>query len=452
MQVKKTIIKLVVAILAAFPVAVSAQTSSINAFSPYSMYGIGELSTPGTLSERSMGGVGVAMRSTSAVNVLNPAAYSATRQKSFLFNFGVEGQNYYNSQQNGDATLKTSYNTFNFHDIAIQLPLTRGLGFGFSLTPYSDVGYRTSFLHDTSDDEVWGGVGPVLYSYEGEGDVTEVKFGVGWELFKNLSLGVAVQYYWGDISRTYTAVMSGITGEGTFYPTSGTDNYSISRIKGQFGLQWNPIFNNRRILTVGATYDIGGDLSPRVTKKIYVGDLLNSVVKEDESHLEMVLPAQLAVGLCYQTPRLILGADYVFQDWGSRNARTELMASGYEVAYCNTNTVKFGLEYTPNRGDIRHFYNRWSYRAGFRYGGYHQTFGGKELSQYAVTAGIGIPVRFLAVSSIDLGVEYGARSGGALSGNIGLPRQRFFKFALSFSFLGGPTENSEYWFVRPKYD
>ena len=46
MQVKNTLIKLVVAAAAMFPFAVSAQTSSINAFSPYTMYGIGEQNTP----------------------------------------------------------------------------------------------------------------------------------------------------------------------------------------------------------------------------------------------------------------------------------------------------------------------------------------------------------------------------------------------------------------------
>ena len=31
--------------------------------------------------------------------------------------------------------------------------------------------------------------------------------------------------------------------------------------------------NQKRMLTLGATYDFGGDLNPEVTKRIYVGDL-----------------------------------------------------------------------------------------------------------------------------------------------------------------------------------
>ena len=99
MPVKNTLIKLLVAAAVLVPAAVAAQTSSINAFSPYTMYGIGELNTQGTLAMRSMGGVGVAMRNAGVMNLLNPAAYSTAPQKTFLFNFGVEGQNYYNAQQ-----------------------------------------------------------------------------------------------------------------------------------------------------------------------------------------------------------------------------------------------------------------------------------------------------------------------------------------------------------------
>ena len=169
---KKTLIELLLAVAVLLPAAALAQTSSINAFSPYTLYGIGELNTPGALPLRSMGGVGVAMRSGGVVNQLNPAAFSVAPQKTFLFNFGLEGQNYYNAQQLEGVNRTTAYNTFNFHDIAFQMPLAKGLGLGFTLTPYSSTGYRIKGEHafDPSD-PVWGNVGRVGYVYEGEGVV-----------------------------------------------------------------------------------------------------------------------------------------------------------------------------------------------------------------------------------------------------------------------------------------
>ena len=165
MIVKRLMYRLAVAAMLVVPVSAMAQTSSINAFSPYSMYGIGELQTPGVVAQRSMGGVGLGMRSSVMVN----------RQQKYA--------------DGAQTTSRTSYNTFNFHDIAFQLPLARRLGLGFSLTPYSSVGYRVSA--DEQSDDVWGNIGRVQYLYAGEGDLTEVKLGIGWEVVKRVSIGVA---------------------------------------------------------------------------------------------------------------------------------------------------------------------------------------------------------------------------------------------------------------------
>lgn len=452
MRVKKTLISLAVAVAAMLPATVRAQSSSINAFSPYTMYGIGELNTQGTLPMRSMGGVGVANPTSGIMNLLNPAAYSNMPRKSFMLDFGVEGQNYYNSQTVGDVHKKTAYNTFNFHDIAFQLPLGKKIGLGFSLTPYSSVGYRVNNTHDVNDDDIWGNVGRIQYTYQGEGDVTEVKFGIGWEIFKNFSVGLAAQYYWGDIDRSFTMTPIAITGTGTFTSTVGNDNYSVSSFKGQVGFQYSPILNHKRALTIGATYDFGGDLSPRVSKHIVVGDMFNTAVKGDTLSLPLVLPRQLAAGVYYQTPKLAIGVDYVYQNWGGRNSQVE-MTSGTKpmtVAYANTSTIKVGVEYTPDRFDVRRFFKRWSYRAGFRYGDYNQAYDGNRIGQYAVTLGVGVPIKYRAISGIDVGFEYGRR-GGNLAKSLGLVQQQYFKFAIGFTLFAG-AENNEYWFLRPKFD
>lgn len=456
MRVKNTLIKLVVAAAAMFPFSVLAQTSSINAFSPYTMYGIGELNTPGTLPTRSMGGAGVALRNSGIVNLLNPASYSVAPQKTFLFTFGVEGQNYYNSQKVEGEAKSTAYNTFNFRDIAFQMPLGKKIGLGFSLTPYSSVGYRTQYTHEyRPDDPVWGNVGRVNYVYAGEGDVTEVKLGIGWEVFKNFSIGAAAQYYWGDIDRSYGMQATAITGDGTFNATVGSDNYSISSIKGQVGVQWNALLTRKRVLTVGATYDFGGDLSPRVTATNYISNVNSSLIKGDTTNLKLVLPRQLQAGVYYQDEKWAVGLDYVYQNWGGRNEATQQTGvsgedrTSYEVAYANTSTVKIGVEFTPNRYDVRRFLKRWSYRAGFRYGDYNQTYNGERLGQWAVTAGFGIPVKFMAVSAVDFGVEFGRR-GYNVAERIGLVRQQYFKFALNLTLFAG-SENGEYWFLRSKY-
>ncbi len=439
---------------------VTAQTGATNVFSPYSMYGVGELNTQGTLPMRSMGGVGLGWRSTSMSNLLNPAGYSATLRKSFIFNFGAEGVHVMNSQNRYDASTgadagsaKSSKTSFNFHEIALQMPLAKGLGLGLSLTPYSSVGYNMTAVEQNEDS--WAEIGKVKYNYQGEGDITEVKLGIGWEIFKGFSIGVAGMYYWGDIDRSYkTMVANNVVGDGSYLAVNGNDNFSVSNFKFQVGLQYSIINNDKRALTVGATYDIGGALRPKVTKNVYLDDLLSTTVYREDERGEIRLPMQIAGGVFYQDAKWAVGFDYVYQNWKGKNAAlTETVDNGISVAYANTSTYKVGIEYTPNRFDVRRYYNRMSYRAGFRYGGYYQTFAEKRLNQYAVTAGIGFPLRFLGASSIDVGFEYGGRGtnatvvGTATSARVGLVRQHYFKFAVGLSMFG-----EDYWFVRPKYD
>jgi len=453
MIVKRLTYRLAVAALLVAPLAAQAQTSSINAFSPYSMYGIGELQTPGVTAQRSMGGVGLGMRSTLMVNPLNPAAYSMTPRQGFLFDFGVEGVNFYNRQQHyGEGVQpasRTSYNTVNFHDIAFQLPLAKGLGLGFSLTPYSSVGYRVAA--DDQSEEVWGNIGRVQYLYAGEGDLTEVKLGIGWEVVKRLSIGIAAQYYWGDLERTYqTVVSNNIIAGGSVNTVTGIDSYQFSRIKMQAGLQADLIRNETRLLTLGATYDVGGSLRPSVNRSVSAGDIYGTPVRGDTTRMALKLPAQLGLGLYYQSAKIVAGLDYVYQNW-EKNESPQPVAGAVDVAYKNTSTVKVGFEYTPNRMDIRSYLKRWSYRVGFRYGNYYQSFEGKTLPQYAVTAGVGLPMRFLGRSSIDFGVEFGQRGTNSPlrvdNRQIGLVRQRYVKFSLGLTLFGDDS-----WFVRYKYD
>ena len=458
-NLNKKIFKAIIALVLLIPVGTKAQTltSSINTYSPYSMYGLGELATPGTVATRSMGGVGVAMWSYNIVNLLNPAAYAATPRQSFLFNFGVEGAHYRNYQDkySGSAVTKakTAYNSVNVHDIAFQMPLAKGLAMGFSLTPYSNVGY-TMYRDDVSP-EIAGNLGRVRYQYNGEGDVTEVKLGAGWSPSKRFAIGAAAMYYWGGIERNYKSVPADVvTGSGEFSTTTGLDTYDVSRVKAQFGVIVNPIFSSQRILSIGATYDIGGSLKPDMVRYVYVDNLLTSVVREEiDNSLPLKLPKQIAAGIFYQDQKYRAGVDYVYQSWGSDNVDfLESYGQGVRVGYADVNTVKVGFEIIPKYSDVRRYLNRVAYRVGARYGGYYQTFADSEVRQLALTAGVGLPVKLFGRSSIDIGFEYGTRMAQKdqiLVNNtkVGTVRQEHFKFSIGMTMFG-----EDRWFYRFKFD
>ena len=61
-------------------------------FTPYSVFGIGELAMPGTAYNKTMGGVGIASRNHRFVNTLNPASITARDSLSFMADMGLGGR------------------------------------------------------------------------------------------------------------------------------------------------------------------------------------------------------------------------------------------------------------------------------------------------------------------------------------------------------------------------
>lgn len=462
----KSIFGFVVALVMAFmPLVAEAQTSSVNAYSPYSMYGPGELLTPGTVQMRSMGGVGIGLRSTGQVNILNPAAASITPRKSFLFDFSLDGTHYRNNQLKFDTEgveshkAKTAYNTGNIHNISLAFPLAKNLGMTVSVSPYSSVGYKMSVTDDNQDN--WADIGRVVYGYLGEGDITEVKAAIGWAPWQKFSIGVAAKYFWGNIDRTYTtSIANVITGTGNYAETKGVDRFRVNNFKLQAGVQWNILMNEKRILTLGATYDLGGKLKPQVQNYVYTDNPINNIqnipIRDITQTLELRVPHEVGVGLYYQDRMISWGVDYKYSAWGDNNNsfNENGNAADIAVAYTNTHNLKFGFEITPKRTDVRNYLNRMSYRIGARLGNYYQKFAGENLNQMAITAGIGFPVKLWGTSSINLGFEYGRISSPATTElkdmRVGLATQNYYKITIGFSLFS--LDTSDYWFVRQKYD
>ncbi len=426
---------------------VMAQSSNLGTFSPYTMYGVGELTTPGTQYTRSMGGASVAMRNSGAINLLNPASQSGAMRKSVLFNFGVEGGAYYLSQYSGGEDYKSSaYNSYNIRDIAIQIPLAEGMGVAISITPYSSVGYSIIGSQQVVD------LGQVNYVYGGSGGLNEARLAYGYRIYSKLAVGVAARYLWGTINRTFSAYPDVITGSGSYSSTLGSATYSMSKIMLQAGILWTPILDRDKIVSFGATYDIGGDLDPYIEKYIVGSNsYINTIAESYLYYGSMSLPGELTTGVSYQNSKLTVMADYSFKNWANCNSEVVSTVDGVSVSYNNTSTYKLGVEYIPNRGDIRSYLKRVAYRVGGRYGDYYQSYNDNSLSQFALTAGVSLPIKYGSLSRLEFGAEWGGMGNLDVidmpSGSVGMVKQRYVKFSLGITMFG-----DDYWFQRPKYE
>ena len=149
-------------------VTLSAQDGTYGAYTPYSIYGIGDLSKEGTAYNKSMGGTGIAARNRRVINYLNPAAVTARDSLSFMADFGLTESNKVFKQ--GD--IRSAHNTFNIYDFVMSFPIYRSSAFMVGLTPFSDMGY--DFSSYETDPNIIGNTGNITYDSYGTGSVYQL--------------------------------------------------------------------------------------------------------------------------------------------------------------------------------------------------------------------------------------------------------------------------------------
>ena len=127
-MLKTSTFKLLIAVqvIVLFSIDAFAQ-SSIS--SPYSAYGLGYMSNVNNVKNRSMGGLGIAMRDNQTVNIKNPASYSAFDSVSFVFEGGVNG--HYVTLKTQD--LSESYTSGTMSHLLFGFPVTNWWRSSFGL-------------------------------------------------------------------------------------------------------------------------------------------------------------------------------------------------------------------------------------------------------------------------------------------------------------------------------
>lgn len=414
-----------------------AQDGTYGAYSPYSIFGIGDISKEGTAYNKSMGGVGIASRNNRVINYLNPAAITARDSLSFMADFGLQQSNNVYKQGN----VKSAHNTFNIYDFVMTFPIYRSSAFMVGITPFSDVGYDFS-SYETNQDII-GNTGNISYDSYGAGSIYQVFFGAGVTFWKRLSLGAEVIYYFGNIDKVTNMKYSD-----TSYRSinSGTD-LSLNGTTGKFGLQYEQKLGGDVSMTVGATYRLGTKMKGYSTNYRYanqesISDTLNFRV-DTLSAANVNFGDELGVGIS------VKGADkwsaeinYVRSDW--RNSGFDSQ-SGFSVIgqskFTSTISHSFraGFEITPNRNDIRYYMRKCTYRAGAYYDRSYYKLDGHNVNSMGVTLGITLPISKL-YNGVSLGVDMGQRA----STKNNMIRERYAMFVIGFNI-------HDIWFRKNQY-
>ena len=383
---------------------VSAQDGTYGAYSPYSIFGIGDISKEGTSYNKSMGGVGIATRNKRVINYLNPAAVTARDSLSFMADFGLQQNNKIYRQ--GD--LRSAHNTFNIYDFVMTFPIYRSSAFMVGITPFSDVGYDFSSYERSQD--IIGNTGNISYDSYGIGSVYQVFFGAGVTFWKKLSLGAEVIYYFGNIDKVTNMNYSNSSYRSI---NSGADLF-LNGTTGKFGLQYEQKLGGNVSMIVGGTYKLGTKMKGYSTNYRYanqesVSDTLSYKV-DTLGATNVRFADELGVGISFKGgDKWSAEFNYLRSNWLNLGMDTQAgFASIGDAKFSTTISHSFraGFEFTPNRNDIRYYFKKCSYRAGVYYDKAYYKLDGHDVNSMGLTMGMTLPIPRL-YNGISLGVDLG---------------------------------------------
>ncbi len=419
--------KYLVTIIAIFTAAGSGLAQQ-NTFSPYSRFGIGDLSNRGFGRSAALGGAGIGLRDGLHINYLNPASYTAQDTMSFIFDIGVTNNITTFASSAGEHDIVSFYPSH----LAIGFPVTTWWKGSAGLMPYSKVGYKIE--DDTSIDQI----GLVDYFFEGSGGINRLYLGNAFQVHDNISVGVDISYLFGSLTRTSRI---SFPFDEFAYKTRSRNRVMVSDFHFKYGLQYSGRINEDYSITAGVVFENSRSLSANddmlVLNELELSDgfaqdtILNYT--GEKNHIDL----PMGVGFGFSVNRknnLVFAADYMAHNW----AATEFL--GVQDSLANSSMFKTGIEYTHDRGDYENILRRTTYRLGFRYENTYLLFNGRQLKDYGLTLGFGIPYRGRE-TSFNFAIDIGQR--GTLSDN--LIRENYLIFSFSASLY-------DFWFIQRRYE
>ena len=418
-------------------VSVYAQDGTYGAYSPYSIYGIGDISKEGTAYNKSMGGVGIANRNNRFINIQNPAAVTARDTLAFMADFGLVQSNTVYRQ--GD--VRSAHNTFNIYDFVMTFPIYRSSAFKVGITPYSDMGYDFSSVE--TDPDIIGNTGNIRYDSFGNGSVYQAFFGAGVTFWKRLSLGADMIYYFGNLDKITNMDYT----DASYRSLNSGSELTVRGLTGKFGLQYEQKLGGNVSVVVGATYKLGTNMKGYSTNFRYANQ--SSVTDTLKYNVDTLAKAgvrfadEIGVGIAVKGgDKWSAEFDYIRSDWrGTGIDKAPGFAVNGQSSFTSTVSQSFraGFEIVPNRNDIRYYLKTCSYRMGFYYDQAYYKMDGNNVNSMGITLGMTLPV-FKLYNGISIGLDLGQRA----STRNNMIRERYATFNIGFNI-------HDIWFRKVQY-
>lgn len=402
--------------------------------SPYTRYGIGDVTTSTLTRNNSMGGVSYTLPYNNGINYINPAAVADIDTLTFIFDFGLNGgvrmysiDEPSSSQSKSDIHL--SHMNFGF-------AVTKWWKAAVGVSPFSDVGYSI-VSNDTSLNV------DKNYLFAGDGGVTKVFLTNAFSPFKDFEIGVTASYIFGKIYQSNAIVFNDDTG--AYLNVFEQNEIRVNDFTFDAGIKYDFEVNDKNSLTIGAVYGYNPQLNATRSSIVYntlsTGGtaITDTVFYADDEVGKIGLPQKIGLGIGYNYDnKLYLGIDYSMQDWKGAQFFGEIDELN------NGSFLSFGGEYVP-AGRQKSAFKYWqavSYRGGVHFNQNYMNLstGQTPINDFGISFGLGLPMKH-SKTSFNVSLELGQR--GSLDN--GLVKENYAIIGLNFNL-------AEMWFVKRKFD
>ncbi|MFZ4520498.1 MAG: hypothetical protein ACOYNC_02265 [Bacteroidales bacterium] len=403
--------------------------SQIRIVSPYSRFGIGDLTGNNNAWNMSMGELGIGLRNPQHISYTNPASYTALDSLSFVFEGGLTGQ--FVNLKSDVQNINRNYASLGY--LLFGLPVNRWWKTSLGLIPFSDVGYLVANYEEYSNS------GTVARLYAGSGGISRLYWGNGFRPFRNFSIGANISYLFGSMDREATVLFPD-----SIYALNFREAFHIimNDLYVDFGAQYKAKLTKDIALNLGAVFSPAQNISAKTDILANTFLVTTSGVESPRDTLvnatgfkgNITIPMMIGGGFSFvKTDKWTVGADFKWQNW------EKFKVYNTSDSLVNSWQVNLGGEIIPNIDKYNNYLARVHYRLGFNYGKTYLQLRGQNINEYAISFGLGLPLRGMK-TMLNLGAQYGSR--GTTSEN--LIKESYFRIVVGFSIY-------ERWFVKRKY-
>jgi hypothetical protein len=436
--------RLFITFLLAVIVLQARSQSTATTSSPYSRFGLGDISDQLLPQNIGMGGIATATNTIggyNTINVLNPASYGkisfTTIDVGLYSNVITLSKNGYPDER--DVNTRLSHITFAF-------PVTKHSALSFGLMPYSELGYSYKTSRPNPNPVSAADTNVVNDIFSGQGGLSKAYLGYGVNIGKHLLIGANVSYIFGNLQQDVSTEIPQLYG--TLDSRVEQDNH-VRGLNYDYGVQYSIDFSDKKRLILG--YSASANSRLNVTSSYIVSQYTrdaqgnenvpaDSLINSNSANGKVQLPQINHFGIVFQSDdKFMVGADYTMGKW------SDLTIAGVNQGLQDSKMFNIGGQITPNINALSNFWALMDYRLGALYEQTYINTGNVNIKRYAATFGLGIPLPHdrasLAFYKINFSAEVGKR--GTLTN--GLIQENYVNFHLGFTL-------NDKWFQRYKFE